>query len=291
MNATSRRAGFSLVELSVVIVVIALLAGGVVAAKSLIRSAELRHIMVELELYKSTVKTFRERYKALPGDMANATQFWGMHPDCADDPSTDIYAAGVCDGDGDGRIGEQSWTSTWSIAAPNCSWNSTTAQSVMEQYQFWKHLEQAGMLTGNFLGRPSATPGVYWEVGVNLPVSNAGKNMTWIPLDANPCDTRIWGQNGQGQAMLLGAGDATFAARPTETLLPEEVWGIDTKVDDGMPGKGNVRALFSADSLWGATSNCTTATLRALGDGAQYNLRPASGVVPRCAMYFPNALN
>ena len=71
------RSGFSLVELSIVLVILGLLTGGILAGQSLIRAAELRSVATESQRYMAALNSFRDKYFALPGDMANATAFWG----------------------------------------------------------------------------------------------------------------------------------------------------------------------------------------------------------------------
>ncbi|MBY6117485.1 prepilin-type N-terminal cleavage/methylation domain-containing protein [Mameliella alba] len=72
------RSGFSLVELSIVLVILGLLIGGVLTGQNLIRAAELRSVMTEFKTYQTAVMTFRDKYFALPRDMTNATDFfWG----------------------------------------------------------------------------------------------------------------------------------------------------------------------------------------------------------------------
>ena len=68
---------FSLVELSIVLVILGLLTGGILAGQSLIRAAELRAVTTEYQRYVAAVQTFRDKYMALPGDMPNAIAFWG----------------------------------------------------------------------------------------------------------------------------------------------------------------------------------------------------------------------
>lgn len=62
------RSGFSLVELSIVLVILGLLVGGVLTGQSLIRASELRKFMNTMERYKAATYTFRDKYFALPGD-------------------------------------------------------------------------------------------------------------------------------------------------------------------------------------------------------------------------------
>jgi prepilin-type N-terminal cleavage/methylation domain-containing protein len=71
-----RNAAFSLVELSIVLVIIGLLVGGVLAGKSLIRSAELRSVTTEADKLMTAIGIFRNQYRYLPGDILNASNHW-----------------------------------------------------------------------------------------------------------------------------------------------------------------------------------------------------------------------
>ena len=73
----NQRHAFSLVELSIVLVILGLLVGGVLSGQSLIRAAQLRSVTTQFANYRAAVFTFRDKYFALPGDMANASAFWG----------------------------------------------------------------------------------------------------------------------------------------------------------------------------------------------------------------------
>ena len=111
------RRGFSLVELSIVLVILGLLVGGVLSGQSLIHAAQLRAVTTEMNNYVSAYNTFRDKYMAIPGDMNNATKFWNI-------------ADG--DGDGDGKICEN--------AGCTVSWR--------ENEKAWEHLDQAGLVQG-----------------------------------------------------------------------------------------------------------------------------------------------
>lgn len=80
--------GFTLIELSVVIVIIGLIVAGIVAGQSLVEQAKFRSMISEINGYKSTINAFMLKYDAVPGDMDNATD----------------YFSGVVNGDGNGRI-------------------------------------------------------------------------------------------------------------------------------------------------------------------------------------------
>lgn len=75
-NYTKNNRGFTLVELSIVLVIIGLLLAGVLQGKEMVRSAELKSMVSTVQEYNSALSQFEYLYEALPGDMANATSYW-----------------------------------------------------------------------------------------------------------------------------------------------------------------------------------------------------------------------
>ncbi len=216
------RSGFTLVELSIVLVILGLLVGGVLAGQSLIRSAELRAITTEKNNYVIALNAFKEKYMALPGDMANAYAFWGT--DCGTDSTT---ASTGCNGDGNGLINNY--------------------DAISEGAKAWEHLSRAGLIEGNFDGTGVVTS------GAALDVSNTNSPKSKFP-------SGLWNI---GQMVCEGCGYGTpdvtlghlFLAigspnpsdggwiRPLPGLTNAEMWNIDTKLDDGMSERGNVRGI------------------------------------------------
>lgn len=74
MHASKR--AFTLVEMSIIIVIIGLLVGGVMVGKTLIHATQLRSVATSFLSYETGIQTFRDQYNALPGDMPNATAYW-----------------------------------------------------------------------------------------------------------------------------------------------------------------------------------------------------------------------
>jgi prepilin-type N-terminal cleavage/methylation domain-containing protein len=64
--------GFTLIELSIVLVIIGLLVGGVIVGRTLIQQAEIRAEISQIEKLDTAVGTFRGKYNCLPGDCGNA---------------------------------------------------------------------------------------------------------------------------------------------------------------------------------------------------------------------------
>jgi prepilin-type N-terminal cleavage/methylation domain-containing protein len=67
------KCGFTLIEMSLVLVIIALIVGGILVGQDLIKAAEARAQISQIEKYNSAVNTFRAKFQAIPGDMAVAT--------------------------------------------------------------------------------------------------------------------------------------------------------------------------------------------------------------------------
>ena len=253
--------GFSLVELSIVLVILGLLTGGILAGQNLIRAAELRAVSTEKDRIISAVHTFRDKYFALPGDMTNATAFWNEAASGAACKTS--TAAGTCNGDGNGEINNTPTTST-------------------EWYRLWQHLALAGLIEGNYTGVQGAGGASDGDVGVNMmrsKVSQAG----WMVWNGNSYggDTQ-WYAGEYGNSMSLGIEETTtWPDGPTFT--PEETWNIDTKTDDGKPGTGRMWALRWDDCTDSATNGSSTLTDKT---GAEYLFATTSKV---CALVFTNA--
>lgn len=79
-----RDKGLTLIELSVVLVIIGLIASGVLVGQELIRASTLRAVMTESQTLKTALNAFVTKYGALPGDMANAQAMFGATL-CPDD--------------------------------------------------------------------------------------------------------------------------------------------------------------------------------------------------------------
>ena len=63
-----KRNGFTLVELSIVLVIIGLLIGGILVAQSMIDTARAQKVVQELQQYQVMVNNFGTKYNSLPGD-------------------------------------------------------------------------------------------------------------------------------------------------------------------------------------------------------------------------------
>ena len=243
--------GFTLVELSIVLVIIGLLTGGILAGQSLVRASEMRSVSADIARYRTAAYAFRDKYFHIPGDMPNATQFWGTLGGTGSDATcqnTDATGMPTCNGDGGGTL------------------VSTSGVSSAEVFRFWQHLANAGLVEGTYTGKVAAAS-PFWRPGTNVP---AGKRSNTYFRANNQLG--YWAGNAFGFAGDYGNAQLQFVNNAGHQ--PEYSWNVDTKLDDGQPHKG----IIYADKGNGTTSFCTTvAGVAPPGDAtAAYNLASTS---------------
>lgn len=210
-------AAFTLVELSIVLVILGLLVGGVLTGQSLIRAAELRSVSADYSRYLAATHSFRDKYFALPGDMANATSFW---------------TTGTANGNGNGQIQTGSGASVTG-----------------EIYQFWTQLTLAGLIEGTYTGLAGSGGALHMVIGTNIPkakLSNAGWGLR--EFNATIAGDGSVPDGAYGHWLQLGNQSAPND-NASAVLKPEEAWNIDTKIDDGQPMIGAVvaRSAFTGN--------------------------------------------
>ncbi len=211
-NHQIHRHAFSLVELSIVLVILGLLVGGILAGQSLIRAAELRSVITDLNKYRTALFAFRDKYFGLPGDITNATAFWGDQATgtgaCASAATAD-GTPGTCNGDANGKI-----------------------DSSTESPRAWQHLAMAGLIEGTYPGTGGlATAGVM----PSARLTNGAFNIYASDANGNTSATNP-------NRFIIGALNSSGGTTSNALLKPEEMWNIDTKLDDGLPDAGKLRA-------------------------------------------------
>lgn len=238
-----RNKGFTLIELSVVLAIIGLLVAGLFVGTSLIRSAELREVIGDYDRYNKAIKEFQDKYQALPGDMSNAETIWGVDGvtgTCSTNAASTTFKIVTCNGNGDGRIGASSTAGVL---------DTTYAY---EWFRAWQELSNAGLVDTQFTGvKESATNGDA-GIGLNVPQSKLSIKSGWTLYYflQTATDTNLWGDN-YGHVFSFGGNTTGITSAPV--LSTVNASSIDQKIDDGLPGRGIIRARRTATE-----PNCTT---------------------------------
>jgi len=208
MRHSSSQCGFTLVEIAIVLVIIGLLLGGVLKGQELIVQAKVRNIVNDMNSVAAALYTYQDRYRALPGDerTTSVSRRW----------------TGESGGDGDGII----------CGAYNGNAGGSACGGAMESTLVWRHLRQAGLLTG------AAEDGI---------PKNAGGGLLGIQYGA-------FGLT--GHLVCASNLSAKIAA------------AIDAQLDDGLPQSGTLRAMLQSAPNPAAEAGLPTIT-GYLDDGGQ----------------------
>lgn len=240
-----KRSGYSLVELSIVIILIGLISGLILAGQSFVRRQELRRVIVDSNGLVAAIEQFRLKYGEMPGDFAGATNVWGALATCPTDPSNGTTA--TCNGNGNGFINGRT---------PEAPTNDAT---LCEHYRVWQHLANGGYIQGSYTG----ISGLASCANNSLPETNVprgaidgtGYTISSFGYFVSESDTTFY--DGDYKNAIIYGGAAPPSS-PGFTLFPalkaDEAKEIDRKIDDGKPGLGNVRGRRPGTT---ATPNCT----------------------------------
>ena len=278
--------GFTLIELSIVIVIIGLVVGGIVVGRELIKGAEIRAMLSQKDRYMLAVNIFKQKYNAIPGNMlpTQAAQFSFF-------AFTGINAGKTYFGSGNGLI---------------AGWPEVSC--FFECGAFWAQLSDAELIepTGATLfdDTSSGCTGVptgelCWNQAQAqyMPKSKYGKG--YFGVSGIAYSRHFWrnGNLDQTKNMFYLGKPAAGTSIFEPNMSAAEAYSIDLKMDDGNPNTGkflvsvyrlnNSPNFFSVLGLsvatyWSATTSaganiCTFGGANAYDTTAQYNSDPANG--------------
>ncbi len=211
--------GFTLIELAIVMLVLAVVIGGVVMGQHLIRNTQVQTVIYDANQYRVAVNNFKLQYDAIPGDFRSAEEYWPGE---------------TFNGNGNHEVHHN----------PN--------NNKSEPILFWKHLTLSGLLPGSYTGEP--VPIYFLEAGTNLPLG-AFTGTAWnviytrsISVGGSAPDPEdpasIWadptdGIYGRIANVLELSADNNKGGIEGKATRPIEAWTIDRKVDDGVAYTGN----------------------------------------------------
>jgi len=166
-----KQAGFTLVEIAIVLVIIGLLLGGILKGQEMITQARIKNVVNDFNGITVAVTSYQDRYRFLPGDDPNANTRW----------TTQAPASGG----GNGAIVGKYNASV--AAAP------TGAE---ESNLFWQHLRIAGFVPGATTGAasgtqpPNAAGGI---IGVQNADATVGLGFTGLTICSSNLPDKIAG--------------------------------------------------------------------------------------------------
>ncbi len=118
-----KQAGFTLIEIAIVLVIIGFLLGGVLKGQEMVENAKIKNLRTDFDGVTAAIFSYQDRYGTLPGDDARAdTRGW-----------TDAAVDGTA---GNGTLD------------PNNAFNA----GANENQYMWQHMRYAGLIGGNPAG-------------------------------------------------------------------------------------------------------------------------------------------
>lgn len=240
IDRITAKTGFTLIEMSIVLVIIGLIVGGILTGQDLINAAAVRAQISQIEKYNTAVRTFQGKYGGLPGDlsMASASQFG-------------FQSSAPCNGttgerDGNGYID-----------------GYYSGQYVVEYGEatlFWADLSQASLIEGSFpnggatfsasicggVGTALSTTSGSSYVGTFFPTAKIGQsNFVYVYDGSHASDgnTGGIGDNWFGIASITSVPlNGNMVTATAMSVL--QAYNIDRKIDDGSPILGAVQAVY-----------------------------------------------
>lgn len=231
LTAVRSQAGFTLVELAVVMIIIGLLIGGVLKGQELVKNAQIASTIAQVKGLDAATSSFKDMYNALPGDIAAAQ---ARLPNC--------NGNALCtNGNGDGVLN----------SAPGAAPGG-------EASAYFIHLALADLLTGIDVNAANCNS---W--GNCFPEAKAGAG-AGFQIGYN--NAAALGQNtaaARGNYLTIqGAANGAFV-NGSQALTPNQAARIDTKIDDGNATTGSV---FPNDAACHTTGTYNEATTQAVCD-------------------------
>jgi prepilin-type N-terminal cleavage/methylation domain-containing protein len=226
--------GFTLIEMSVVLVIVGLIIGGIMLARTLLTASQLQTVLTDADSYITAAASFKQQYLALPGDMPTATALWGT------DSNGCNYGggpSGTCSGNGDGQIGPTGYE--------------------YESFRFWQHLYYAGLFNQHLSGVASSG-GVYAAtIGTNVPagsIGGSGFSVVFVHSSA-ATPSSIYYATTYGNLLLFGGASNSFLTS-SPILTADQAASLDGKIDDGLPATGKVTSFTVAPASY--APSCVT---------------------------------
>ena len=204
-----QQAGFTLVEIAIVLVIIGLLLGGILKGQEMITQAKIKNLINDLNGITAAMNSYQDRYRAIAGDDKNADTRWA---------NTTIR------GNGDGVV-QDPYLLVTTIPTATLAAGGAASATAPESSLFWHHLRLSGFISGTGADQPfNALSG---KIGAQ---TGAGLSTSASPTTAPGVTLSGFG------GLILCSGN-----------LPDKVAiSVDAQLDDASGATGSVRAIVQS---------------------------------------------
>lgn len=202
MKNTTKQSGFTLVELAIVLVIIGLIVGGVLAGQDLIKAAEQRAAVGQIEKLDTVVNAFRGKYNGIPGDVQNPATFGFTLP-------------GATTTQGNGTL-------------------DTPNGLDGEPAVFFAHLATASLINESITRNQAqaTTTTMSTSIGDYAPISKLGKGIHVTAQSGGGVNYYMLDNSSIAATGVITPGYSAMS--------PIVAFNMDSKLDDGIPTTGKV---------------------------------------------------
>jgi prepilin-type N-terminal cleavage/methylation domain-containing protein len=265
--------GFTLIEMSLVLVIIGLIIGGILVGQDMIKASEVRATLAQIEKYDTATNTFRTKYSALPGDIlaSQATQF------------------GFTTAQGSGGAYSTQPNTLGNGLIESCQNDMSTIATLppygyvafgCENSQFWVDLSQANLISEDLNQTGNAHGFIY------IASTLSSSYVPTAKIAGNYILVFAW--NGINYFYITGVGNSTYpqlsdsngSTATSYNLTPSQAYQMDAKIDDGAPLTGKVLSNYTHDvgniKITSVANSCI--------NGSKYNLTGSASSTNSCEL-------
>lgn len=218
---SAHQRGFTLIEMSIVLVIIGLIVGGILKGQELIESSRQKNVISQLDRLKADTTTFVDRFKSLPGDFPRVA----LLPNSAQ----------LTNGNANGVIGAVG-ADTTAIAS-----NATATADGSENVEYFNHMLAANL--GSIGSVTAAAPACFaglCDTPSALPPSAFPQSGWTIRYGTHSGPTAPVSAK-QGHWLGLSRFSTAAWAAASSVVSPERAFQVDNKYDDGIALTGSIR--------------------------------------------------
>lgn len=250
-----REHGFTLVEISIVLVIIGLVTSGILLGRELIAVSRMRAAISQVERFNSASIAFKMKYNAIAGDMQHPENFFATAWN-GDDGT-------LLAGNGDGII---NMAASWVAFA---GWGYGTNN---ERSNHFGLLQTAGLISEKYnIGEGTSVPGNCGDSYLPVGAMN-GRVLLFTNTDTatSPVNNALVSTPDMKNYYIIGIrinwGDCSDL-NSMGTMTPTESAMLDRKMDDGNALTGKVR-VTTGDGAWpNVLYNPVPLVMRSIGYG------------------------